>query len=584
MVKAGFTYTISVGIQPTNPLQTCTVENGSGTVGSSSVTTAAVSCTNVTTYAVGGMVWGLLGSGLILVDGNNSASLMPVFANGPFVLEQEPSAFAYNVGIHAQPANPTQDCYIFNANGSVASADVTNITVACASPLGNASIQGIYKVVAYDGTGQIDRVWTLNFDGSGNVSGSGMQNNAGTVTSGTVAGTYSTDPLGLSSQSSFLVDTGLTVNLTGQPWLSGNLSTDRNTLVLSELLASGEQPGIAIGIRQGQSTFTNQSLAGTYTVASLGASAAVGSVATLSFDGAGTFSGQTVLNNAGSITNSAVSGTYSVGADGTLTVTYAGASPLTGGISADGNTVVLAQGTSGHAAAIAAGIRQGSSSFTNANINGTYAVASYGGAGAAGALWTLAFDGSGDISGSITANSGGVLSSTNLTGTYSAGANGALTVDPTGGALLTGGAGANGPEWVAGQTSAGQPASIQFAVPVSTAPASFLPGSAQISCNSGATICSADSTTFTLTNTGTAALTVFGLSSDWFGGDPFRPGPSNCPTNLAPGQSCTVQANITRSFSYKPGKYTTKLVALVAPATAPQAVTQLQVDFIVTIT
>jgi 6-phosphogluconolactonase (cycloisomerase 2 family) len=45
-VASGSSYNVTVLAQPTNPLQTCSVANGSGTVGATSVVTVAVSCTN----------------------------------------------------------------------------------------------------------------------------------------------------------------------------------------------------------------------------------------------------------------------------------------------------------------------------------------------------------------------------------------------------------------------------------------------------------------------------------------------------------------------------------------------------------
>ena len=80
------------------------------------------------------------------------------------------------------------------------------------------------------------------------------------------------------------------------------------------------------------------------------------------------YSGDLVQNNAGVITSSAVSGTYSVAADGALTMIPASGSPLSGGISADGKTLVLSQLTAGQPSAFAVGIKQGQTNFTNADV------------------------------------------------------------------------------------------------------------------------------------------------------------------------------------------------------------------------
>src|SRR5450432_2090099 len=130
---------------------------------------------------------------------------------------------------------------------------------------------------------------------------------------------------------------------------------------------------------------------GIYQVVSISSFADSGSSLTLTADGAGSYSGTLVQNNAGVITNGAVSGTYSVAADGALTMTPASGSPLSGGISADGKTLVLSQLTAGQPSAFAVGIKQGQTNFTNADVVGTYNILTYQAYSAE--LATLDFDG-----------------------------------------------------------------------------------------------------------------------------------------------------------------------------------------------
>ncbi len=66
-VASGATYTVSVKAQPSTPTQTCQVSGGSGTVGAANVTSVSVNCA-INTYAIGGTVSGLVGTGLILED------------------------------------------------------------------------------------------------------------------------------------------------------------------------------------------------------------------------------------------------------------------------------------------------------------------------------------------------------------------------------------------------------------------------------------------------------------------------------------------------------------------------------------
>ena len=85
----------------------------------------------VTTYAVGGTVAGLpAGASLVLQDnGGDSAS---VNANTGFVFNTTlASGAAYAVTVLTQPAGAT--CSVVNGSGTVASANVTNVSVTCVS-------------------------------------------------------------------------------------------------------------------------------------------------------------------------------------------------------------------------------------------------------------------------------------------------------------------------------------------------------------------------------------------------------------------------------------------------------------------
>ena len=61
-VASGTAYAVTVGTQPSSPAQTCTVANGSGTIGARQHHRREVSCAT-NTYTVGGTVSGLTGSG-----------------------------------------------------------------------------------------------------------------------------------------------------------------------------------------------------------------------------------------------------------------------------------------------------------------------------------------------------------------------------------------------------------------------------------------------------------------------------------------------------------------------------------------
>jgi hypothetical protein len=128
-IASGATYSVTVATQPSNPSQSCVVANGGGTIGSANVTDVAVTCATGT-FAIGGTVSGLQGSGLQLTSAGSPP--LDIVGNGPF---QFGALFAsgatYNVQVSRNPSNPTQSCAITNNAGTVAGANVTNITVSC---------------------------------------------------------------------------------------------------------------------------------------------------------------------------------------------------------------------------------------------------------------------------------------------------------------------------------------------------------------------------------------------------------------------------------------------------------------------
>ncbi len=144
-VAKGGAYAVTVGTQPTNPGQTCTVTNGSGTA-TANVTNVQVTC--VSEYTIGGTVTGLSGTGLVLAD--NATDTYTVTGTGTvqFTFKTLVNG-AYNVTVQTQPTNPTQTCSVTGGSGS-ATANVTNVQVACTSKF---SIGG--TVAGLTGTGLV---------------------------------------------------------------------------------------------------------------------------------------------------------------------------------------------------------------------------------------------------------------------------------------------------------------------------------------------------------------------------------------------------------------------------------------------
>jgi hypothetical protein len=126
-LASGKTYSVTVGTEPTG--ETCTVTNGSGTVGSANVTNVAVACATTPTFTIGGTVSGLnSGTSVTLLD--NGADALSVTANGTFTFKTAlASGAGYSVTVGTPPTGET--CTVTNGSGTVGSANVTNVAVAC---------------------------------------------------------------------------------------------------------------------------------------------------------------------------------------------------------------------------------------------------------------------------------------------------------------------------------------------------------------------------------------------------------------------------------------------------------------------
>jgi subtilisin-like proprotein convertase family protein/subtilisin family serine protease len=85
------------------------------------------------TYTIGGAITGLTGSGLMLQL--NGGSNLPVNANATAFtfVTQLASGAAYAVSVLTQPTNPSQTCTVSNGTGNVASANVANVSISCAT-------------------------------------------------------------------------------------------------------------------------------------------------------------------------------------------------------------------------------------------------------------------------------------------------------------------------------------------------------------------------------------------------------------------------------------------------------------------
>ena len=127
-VAPGGAFSVTVLTQPSTPTQTCTVTGGTGTVGSADVTSVMVNCG--TDYVIGGTISGLAGASVVLQD--NGGDNLTVTANGTFAFATPvETGGAYAVTVLTQPSMPTQTCTVSTGSGSVASANVTTVSVVC---------------------------------------------------------------------------------------------------------------------------------------------------------------------------------------------------------------------------------------------------------------------------------------------------------------------------------------------------------------------------------------------------------------------------------------------------------------------
>jgi 6-phosphogluconolactonase (cycloisomerase 2 family) len=132
-VAAGGAYAVTVATQPASPSQTCTVANGTGTVGSANVTSVSVTCAT-NSYPVHATVSGLSGSGLVLQ--NNSGDDLAVAASGVTTFAtQAPSGSSYNIAVLTQPTNPVQVCTVANGSGTVTSSAISAPAITCVTQM-----------------------------------------------------------------------------------------------------------------------------------------------------------------------------------------------------------------------------------------------------------------------------------------------------------------------------------------------------------------------------------------------------------------------------------------------------------------
>jgi sugar lactone lactonase YvrE len=126
-VASGSSYAVTVQTQPAG--QTCSVNNGSGQMGTADVTSVALSCTDQP-FTVGGSISGLATSGLVLANG--SSTLTVAAGATTFTLPAPVSYGApYAITVQAQPTGLS--CSVANGSGTMGAANATNVALTCAA-------------------------------------------------------------------------------------------------------------------------------------------------------------------------------------------------------------------------------------------------------------------------------------------------------------------------------------------------------------------------------------------------------------------------------------------------------------------
>jgi len=198
----GAAYAVTVKTNPTG--QTCTVTNGSGTIGSANVTNVAVSCAANPTFTVGGTVSGLTGT-VVLQD--NGADNLTVTSTGPFTFATAlAGGAAYAVTVKTNPTGQT--CTVTSGSGTIGSANVTNVAVSCSNSTGTTATDDFNRA-----NGALGPNWVGISDGALTIT---SQTVAGTASGGTTGDIRTAETYG-SNQSSQVEVTS--TQLTGGQWM-----------------------------------------------------------------------------------------------------------------------------------------------------------------------------------------------------------------------------------------------------------------------------------------------------------------------------------------------------------------------------
>jgi uncharacterized repeat protein (TIGR03803 family) len=124
-------FALTIQTQPTG--LSCSVSNGTGTMGSAAITNIAVTC-SADTYTLGGIISGLTASGLVLLDNNGDATALSAQATQFTMNTGVAYGAAYAITVQTPPTGLV--CSVSNGTGTMSAADVSSVSIACVSNFG----------------------------------------------------------------------------------------------------------------------------------------------------------------------------------------------------------------------------------------------------------------------------------------------------------------------------------------------------------------------------------------------------------------------------------------------------------------
>jgi len=128
-LASGTDYAVTVSAQPSNPVQACTVADGSGKIDKADVS-VKITC-NTATRTIGGTITGLGGGTVVLKNGSETLSRN---ADGGFTFATAiKQGDNYAVSVQTQPTG--RSCSVANASGTAGASNVDNVNVNCYADL-----------------------------------------------------------------------------------------------------------------------------------------------------------------------------------------------------------------------------------------------------------------------------------------------------------------------------------------------------------------------------------------------------------------------------------------------------------------